>query len=480
MLHLTDKQIEKVKQVLASKDLFEYCRYVDSEEFYDENKAPYLKEICDAIQEFENDDNEALFIHMPPRHGKTRTINNAVSWLLGRNPKYKIMEGCYNTSLSRRSSKIIRDRIQQNEEKGKIVFKQVFPNVGLKYGSASIDNWGVTGSDESNYLATAPNAGATGIGCDFLILDDTVKNKYEAYNKEILRKIFEDWFRDTLYSRLEGKRKIIIVMTRWATGDIAGRLMRMFDEQGRKYRLISKKAYNPETNTMLNDYILNKHQYDLLLLTHKNGGEDIIRANYDQEPVDIKGKLYTHFLTYNTSNIKSSENLSGSIVLKQIKAVADTADKGEDYLCMIIYGVTADKKIYILDIYYTQDPMEITEEEAAKRLLKYNPYVFRAESNNGGRGWSRAVERRYKELGGTKTIFKPYTQTLNKEARILSNATEVMNYIYFPDDWRQKYREYYIAMDEYQRQGKNEHDDAPDATTAIIEEELVKLGVRYA
>lgn len=71
------------------------------------------------------------------------------------------MEGCYNTQLSRRSSKIVRNKIGQLEEKGKIVFKQVFPGVGLKYGNASIDNWGVEGSDEANYLATAPNAGAT-------------------------------------------------------------------------------------------------------------------------------------------------------------------------------------------------------------------------------------------------------------------------------------------------------------------------------
>lgn len=141
MIQLSEAQIEKAKQVLASKDLFEYCRYVDSKEFYDERKAPYLKEICDAIQEFENDDNEALIICMPPRHGKTRTVNNAVSWLLGKNPRYKIMEGCYNTQLSRRSSKIVRNKIQQNEEKGKIVFRQVFPGVELKYGSASIDNW---------------------------------------------------------------------------------------------------------------------------------------------------------------------------------------------------------------------------------------------------------------------------------------------------------------------------------------------------
>lgn len=65
---LSDNQINKLKMVLASKDLFSYCQIVDSEEFYDENKAPYLKEICDAIQEFENDDNEALIICMPPRH----------------------------------------------------------------------------------------------------------------------------------------------------------------------------------------------------------------------------------------------------------------------------------------------------------------------------------------------------------------------------------------------------------------------------
>ena len=392
---LNQNQINKLKMVLASKDLFSYCQIVDSDTFYNEENAPYLKEICDAIQEFENDDNEALIVCMPPRHGKTRTINNGVNWLLGRNPKYKIMEGCYNTQLSRRSSKIVRDRILQKPEEGRIVFQQVFPKVTIKDGSGSVDNWGVTGNQEDNYLATAPNAGATGIGCDFLVLDDTIKNKYEAYNKEILRKIFEDWFQDTLYSRLEGKRKIIVVMTRWATKDMAGQLMAMMDEQGRKYRLISKKAYDTKTDKMLNPSILNKQQYDLLIQTI---GEDIVRANYDQEPIDVKGKLYKRLLTYNPADIKTIDNPDGKIVFKEIRGRADTADQGDDYLAMTIYGVTADKKAYILDIYYTQDDMEITEKEAAKRLLKYNPTVFRAESNNGGRGWSRAVERIYKQL----------------------------------------------------------------------------------
>lgn len=386
------------------------------------------------------------------------------------------MEGSYNTALSRRSSKIVRDKILERPDVNRIVFSQVFPKVTIKDGSGSIDNWGVTGNQEDNYLATAPNAGSTGIGCDFLILDDTIKNKYEAYNKEILRKIFEDWFQDTLYSRLEGKRKIIVVMTRWATKDIAGQLIQMLKEQGRKYRVISKKAYNPETKQMLNPSILNKDQYDLLVQTI---GEDIVRANYDQEPIDLKGKLYTHFLTYNPADIRTADNPTGTIRFKDIRARADTADQGEDYLSMVIYGVSYDNKAYILDIYYTQEPMEVTEKEAAKRLLKYNPYVFRAESNNGGRGWSRAVEKEYKAMGGTKTIFKPYTQTLNKEARILSNASSVMNVIYFPMDWNVRYKEAYNSINEYQRQGKNEHDDFEDNITSVAEELDSGLGIKF-
>lgn len=197
----------KAKCILASINLFDYCRIVDNAEFYNEINSPYLKEMCDAIQEFENDDNEALIINMPPRHGKTRTVNNAVNWLLGRNIHYKIMEGSYNTALSRKSSKKVRNTIAMKCEPNKIVFKQVFPNAKLKYGSTSVDYWGMQGNEEDNYLATSPNGAATGIGADFIVIDDCIKTKYEAYNKAYLEQLFQDWFCDTLYSRLERKKK---------------------------------------------------------------------------------------------------------------------------------------------------------------------------------------------------------------------------------------------------------------------------------
>lgn len=249
---------------------------------------------------------------------------------------------------------------------------------------------------------------------------------------------------------------------------------------GRKYKLITKRAYNKETDTMLNDNILNKQQYQNVIQTI---GEDIVEANYNQTPIDLKGCMYKRFLEYDPADIKTVENLNGKIKFKEIRCMCDTADTGDDYLCSIAYGVTYDNQAYVLPvkgIVYTQDDMEITEKQVAEQLYYNNVRVFRPESNNGGRGFSRAVEKEYKKLGGTKCVFRPYTQTMNKEARILSNSTEVQNLIHYPLDWKSRYREYYISMKEYQRQGKNEHDDAQDCTTAIAEQLQQKGGLQGA
>ena len=44
-----------------------------------------------------------------------------------------------------------------------------------------------------------------------------------------------------------------------------------------------------------------------------------------------------------------------------------------------------------------------------------------------------------------------------------------MEHIYFPWNWAERWPEYYKDMCSFQREGKNKHDDAPDATTGISE-----------
>ena len=92
------------------------------------------------------------------------------------------------------------------------------------------------------------------------------------------------------------------------------------------------------------------------------------------------------------------------------------------------------------------------------------------ESNNGGRGFCRNVQRIAREkYGNTITRYIPFTQTKNKNSRILTGSTGVMNNVLFPVGWERRWPEYWRAMTKYQRAGNNAHDDAQDATTGVYE-----------
>ncbi|MCW6112191.1 phage terminase large subunit [Clostridium sporogenes] len=457
-----DKELVQLgaKIELARRKFFFYCN-LKAPDFYKQDRT-YLIELCNEFQEFLSSDEEVMIVNEPPRHGKSRTAGLLVEWVLGKDQSQKIMTGSYNETLSTMFSKNVRNSIQEEKaDKYKPVFSDVFPGVKIKHGDGAMNLWSLEGG-YNNYLATSPTGTATGFGASLLIIDDLIKNAEEAYNEGVLEKHW-DWFTNTMLSRLEEGGKIIIIMTRWASGDLAGRALDYYKEQGIKVKHISMKALvNKEKKEMLCPEVLSYRSY---INKVKAMGEDIASANYQQEPIDLKGRLYSNFKTY--TDIPRDSN--GNPLFTKIKAYVDTADEGADYLCVIIYGIY-NNEAYILDVYYTKDPMEITEEETAKRLYENGVNIADIESNNGGRGFARSVERILKEkFSSNKTRVKWFHQSKNKKARILSNSTWVMDHIYYPVNWKDRWPEYYDAMNKYQREGKNKHDDAPDATTGVAE-----------
>lgn len=204
-------------------------------------------------------------------------------------------------------------------------------------------------------------------------------------------------------------------------------------------------------------------------------GADIASANYQQEPIDLKGQLYTSFKTYEDV----PRDKSGKPLFTAVRSYTDTADEGSDWLCSIVYGVY-NKEAYVLDIIYTKEPMEVTEGLVAAQLYQYQVSLAKIESNNGGKGFARAVKRILKEkYGSNRTKVKWFHQSQNKIARILSNSTWVMDHIYYPANWKDRWPDYYEDMNKYQREGKNAHDDGPDATTGVAENIEKAGGVRF-
>lgn len=435
---------EQARYELARRSFWEYCK-LKAPDFYREDRK-YLKEFCNALQDFLLSPKKVIVINMPPRHGKSRTLTLFVQWCLGRSIHYKIMTGSYNEILSGTFAKSVRDAIQ--EEDG--MFSKIFPNVKVKYGEASMKKWALDGNEEANYLATSPKGTATGFGCNLMIIDDLIKTDKEAYN-ELLLEEHQNWFTNTMLSRTETGFKIIVVMTRWTTNDLAGFILEKYKDN---VIHINYKAIQDD-GSMLCEEVLNREDFEFKT---QEMNKEIVEANYNQICIDEKGRLYKNLKTYNVSPEFGT-----------IYAYVDTADTGNDFLCACVYGLL-NKEPYIIDVLFTDKGMEVTEDECADLLFRNNVNLAYIESNNGGRGFARNVKRILRErYKSNKCVIKPFTQTANKQSRILSSSYWVMEHIYFPFNWANRFSEFYKHITRYQKKGKNAHDDGPDVLAGIYD-----------
>ena len=440
---------------LSRRNFWEYCKFT-SPDFYDDNRK-FLKDLAEKLQWFIEDATEQIMVvNLPPRHGKSRTATKFVQWLFGKyGTSIKVMTGSYNETLSGTFAKQVRDCIAEKKTEGITVYSDIFPGTKIKYGEAAAQKWALEGSQQANYLATSPTGTATGFGCNIMIIDDVIKNAEEAYNANTLEKL-RSWFTDTMLSRTENGFKLIVIMTRWSNDDLAGFILANYQNVVH----VNYKAVQDD-GSMLCPEILSRKDFELKTL---NMNKDIVAANYQQEPIDVKGRLYTKLKTY--TEIPKDDK--GNSLFKYILNYTDTADTGGDFLCSICYGMY-EGAYYILDVLYSKESMETTEPATARMLTVNNVGCAIIESNNGGRGFARNVERECKELGNRHTNIKWFHQSKNKEARILSNSTSVMNNLYFPVNWEDRWPDFARAIKRYQREGKNEHDDAPDALTGVYE-----------
>ena len=446
---ILDKFTERdVDIALAHNSLWEFCTVMHPN-FFRESRS-YLLDMANRIEDFvENSPKHFLVINAPPRHGKSLTAQDTTAWLFGRDPACRVMTASYNERLAGVFSRSVRNMIQTESVGERIVFSDIFPRTQVKYGEAAAQMWTIEGQSQVSYLATSPGGTATGFGCDYLICDDLVRSAEEAYNENALDDTWS-WFVNTMLSRLEGKRKAIIIMTRWGERDLAGRIIDAF---GNDVELIAYQA-RKEDGTMLCDEILNAEDYEFL---KKEMNVDIVEANYNQKPIDVTGRLYSEF--------KEWEELPNG----EIRNYTDTADTGSDFLCSINYVVFQDEA-YITGLVFTDEPMEKTEGEVAALLFDGNVSRSVIESNNGGRGFARNVERLIKQTyNSNKTTITSQTQTHNKESRILASSSWVQNHVYMPKCWKVRFPEFYKQVMSYQRKGKNAHDDSVDVLAAIYE-----------
>lgn len=178
----------------------------------------HLEAICHALEKVARGEVKRLVILMPPRNLKSICASVAFpAWLLGRDPTRRILCVSYSSDLAAKHARDCRAVMASPW------YRAVFPDTRLDPAKNAEMEFMTT--RRGFRLATSTGGTLTGRGGDILIIDDPMKPT--DAQSELRRLDLQQWYTNTLLSRLDDKTKgaIVLVMQRVHVDDLAGYLM---------------------------------------------------------------------------------------------------------------------------------------------------------------------------------------------------------------------------------------------------------------
>src|SRR5210317_1821499 len=183
----------------------------------DPKKWGHHQHIAAEFTRISNKKKGRLIINMPPRHTKSEFASYLFpAWMIGKYPNLKIMQVSHNAELSSRFGSKVRNLMEQRE------YKSIFGDVKLREDSKAKGRWETNHGGE--YFAAGVGGSITGRGADLLIIDDP-HTEQDAMSESAMERAY-DWYVSGPRQRLQPGGSIVVVMTRWATDDLTGRLLK--------------------------------------------------------------------------------------------------------------------------------------------------------------------------------------------------------------------------------------------------------------
>jgi len=208
---LANQYGEKKKQDTIQNDFLSFVKHV----WPDFVEGKHHKRIADKFNKLASGEIKRLIINMPPRHTKSEFGSYLLpAWMVGKNPKLKIIQSTNTTELSVRFGRKAKALIDSPE------YQKVF-KTKLREDSQAAGKWETAQGGE--YYAAGVGSAITGRGADLLIIDDP-HSEQDAMNAQALERTYE-WYTSGPRQRLQPGGSIIVIMTRWNEKDLTGRLL---------------------------------------------------------------------------------------------------------------------------------------------------------------------------------------------------------------------------------------------------------------
>ena len=311
----------------------------------------FIADMCNHLQQFYLDLKDGkrpiLFIQSPPQHGKSWSVTDFISWISGLDPELRSIYATFSDKLGTRCNLAQQRAIDSDK------YNKIFPNIKLssKRGEAVrttnhlefLNKEGdATGGQFRN---TTTGGSVTGESLDVGIIDDAVKGREQANSIALSQKIWE-WFTDDFMTRFSDKAGLLIIMTRWTTHDIIGRLVEKYTELKKSFKVVNYPAISTADDG-------NRNQGDALFPELKS-------LNFLKDKKSIMAQsswesLYQGAPTIQGGNIIKDDWWKWWQVLPPLKykfITADTAQKEKkknDFTDIKAWGYGMDGNLYLLD-----------------------------------------------------------------------------------------------------------------------------------
>lgn len=427
--------------------------------------------ICEHLDKVISGEITKLIINIAPRYGKTElAVKNFIAHGLCVNPAARFIHLSYSNDLALDNSEGVKNIVTCPS------YQAMFP-ARIKQASDSKKKWYTT--SEGGVYATSAKGQVTGFGAgvveeereeieeeDFefihnepnkfggaLIIDDPIKPE-EADSDVIRTRINERWD-STIKNRVNSRNTpIIIIMQRLHEEDLAGYVMKQAPED---WTVLSLPAIQ-EDGTALWEH---KHTVEELNKMKKEN-EVVFDRQYMQTPKPLKGLLFP---------AKSLEYFSmKEIEGKEVEATfgyIDVADKGIDFLSFPTGKKFKDSDlIYITDIIFDDDGIDITEPLCAGKINELNHDYVRIETNNQGGAFKSTLSQHVPDA--PSRILGVWSSS-NKHTRIMMESGFIKKTFRFRNDYvpGSDYDKFMKKFTAYKKNGTSTEDDAPDSGAGL-------------
>ena len=456
--------------------------------FY-EPRRETLKKITSAVQRLEDDELDILFLHLPPRTGKTGDITMDTVWHCSRDTELSNLYVTYKEGLGgaflQGCVEIITDPTY--------CYKDVFPKV--KIASTDEKNNKLDLGRRKKYKTLSGKGLESGLNGEYdaqgwMIIDDPLEGVQDVMSDEVLKRK-QTIFDNNVLSRKKENCKLICEGTLWSTHDIYMNYLDFIENspemRNTRYEVIKIPALDPDTDESNFNYTYGGFttEYYRSLRAKFENNDDMVGWNcqYQQTPIERNGAVF------NPEHMNYYSVLPGGEPIKVIAHV-DVSLGGGDFLSMpIVYyyeGEDGDLVGYVEDVVFDNSEKHITQPQIIAKIKKHIIKHLHFESNAGGELYADDIkrmlkeDRNYREICNISSDYAPVTK--KKQQRIWDNAEEIRK-LYFKDPQHRdvQYRKFMNNLFSFSmNMSKRSHDDSPDSLSGLIDFEKHGTGVKVA